>query len=111
MADNLTDTPPTVDALRTYVGTSPDDDAYLAECLATATALVMQLVGAVDVPGEVVGRAILETGSELFHRRQAPSGIQQFAMPDGGAPAPRLARDPLTPVYPILRPYLGQAFA
>jgi hypothetical protein len=57
-----------------------------------------------------VTRAILECGSELFYRRNAPSGITQFATPDGQS-AVRVARDPMVGAYPILAPYMAAGFA
>lgn len=74
--------------------------------LDTADALVTQFIGSVlGVPVGAIERAKLEAGSELFHRRQAPNGIAQFAAQDG-APV-RVARDPMVGAYPILKPFLG----
>jgi hypothetical protein len=42
--------------------------------------------------------------SELFHRRNAPNGIAQFASMDGTAM--RVSRDPLTSTYPLLNRYV-----
>lgn len=61
------------------------------------------------VPADVAGRAVLEVGAELYHRKNTKNGISQFASPDGSAV--RVARDPLTPAYPILRPFIGGGFA
>jgi hypothetical protein len=49
-------------------------------------------------------RCYLEVGSELFHRRNAPMGVAQYATYDG-APA-NTARDPLVGVYPLLNRYM-----
>ena len=96
--------------LAKYVG-APDADAFAAQCWAEAVALVDNLFGTVPTaPEAVIDRCYLEAGSELFHRRQAPNGIAQFATPDGAAPV-RVARDPLIGVYPIAQPYLGGGFA
>ena len=62
------------------------------------------------IPEAVLRRAILEVGSELFHRRQAPNGFPQFATPDGGQ-AQRIARDPMVAARPILAPFLPMGFA
>lgn len=96
--------------LTAYVGASTNDAAFVTVCLAQAQAAVDRLIGEVTVPEDVVDRCYLEAGSELFHRRQAPNGIAQFATPDGAAPV-RVARDPLVGVYPILLPFLPGAFA
>ena len=91
-----------------YVNSEARDDE-LAHALEEAIVLVMHYIGGVEVPDTIRDRAILEAGSELYHRRNAPSGISQFATPDG-APV-RVARDPLVGVYPILRPYIGLGIA
>lgn len=92
--------------LTAYVGAPPSDDAFVGACWVTAVELVTRYVGGATVPGEITDRATLEVGSELFHRRQAPNGIAQFASPDGGA-AVRVARDPMVAAYPLLAPYVG----
>lgn len=109
----------TTDDLRTYVGASAVDDAFIAACLATAKSLIAVHVGAEViggiisesvVPEPVLDRATLEVGSELFHRRQAPNGIAQFASPDGGQGV-RVARDPMVAARPILAPFVPLGFA
>lgn len=82
---------------------------FLAECLNEAFQLVERHVGANVVPEDVRSRAILEAASELFHRRQAPNGVSQFAAPDGGAI--RIARDPMNAARAILAPFLPLGFA
>lgn len=109
----------TTDDLRAYVGASPADDTFVDACLVTATALIaahcgVEVVGGIisgsTVPEPVLDRSTLEVGSELFHRRQAPNGISQFASPDGGQ-AVRVARDPMVSARPILAPFLPLGFA
>ena len=100
----------TWEALKSYVGSSDVDDAFVEECWDEATALVASYTGTTDVPSSVLSRAIKECGSELYHRRSAPNGIAQFATMDGGA-ATRVARDPMVGAYPILRPYVGLGIA
>lgn len=98
--------------LQEYVNANPgEDEAFVAECWEQAQALVDAFVRNAKVPKPVLKLAYLQVGSELYHRRNAPSGIGQFATLDGGPVAPRLARDPLTPVYPVLRRYVGGGFA
>lgn len=96
----------TADSLRAYVGAKPADADYVASCWGQAVALVNNFLGAgvTSAPSEIVERAYLECGSELFHRRQAPNGVAQFAAADG-APV-RVARDPMLGVYPLLTPYV-----
>lgn len=91
--------------LTTYVGASTEDATYVASCWTEAVALVNGLIGTATVPEEITDRAYLECGSELYHRRQAPNGIAQFATFDGSAI--RVARDPLVGVYPLLSRFIG----
>ena len=93
--------------LKAYVGSTTTDDAFVQGCFDEAKVLVNYFAVAVYVPAQVMERAYLECGSELYHRRSAPNGIAQFSSFDG-SPI-RIARDPMTPVYPLLRrfvPYL-----
>ena len=85
------------------------DEDYVKQCVSEAASLVGQAIGAATIPDEARTRAIVECGSELFNRRQAPSGITQYAAPDGGQI--RLARDPMTSARTILAPYLPLGFA
>lgn len=87
------------------------DDAYVTACASEALALVRQLVGSsvATVPAEIRQRAVIEAGSELFHKRQAPNGISQFA--DAAGTPMRVARDPMNVARVILQPFLPLAFA
>lgn len=97
----------TLQELADYVGTDVLDD-FLHSCLDAGNAHVGRFIGDVDtVPNEVHRQAIFICSSELFHRRSAPNGISQFAAMDGTAV--RVARDPMTAVYPLLQPYVGYA--
>ena len=93
----------TVADLKAYVSPSaplrPGDETFAAACWAQAVALIAVEVGAVTIPDEIAGRATLEVAAELFHRRQAPNGITQFADPNGGG-AIRVARDPMVAARP-----------
>ena len=99
--------PITFTDLKNYVGSTATDDAFVSKCFDEAKLLVNNFADANDVPTAVMERAYLECGSELYHRRSAPNGIAQFSAFDG-QPV-RIARDPMTPVYSLLRrfvPYL-----
>lgn len=104
----------TVADLKAYVSPSqplrPSDDAYAATCWEQAQALITQYVGSATVPTAIVDRATLEVAAELFHRRQAPSGITQFATPEGSAGI-RVARDPMIAAYDLLSPFLPRFIA
>ena len=93
------------DDLARYVGTpisGPDDD-FVEQCWNEAIELVEAYIGELVVPAEIINRAKLECGSELFHRRSAPNGISQFAGFDG-APM-RVARDPMVSARPLIDPF------
>lgn len=97
----------TLQELADYVGTDVLDD-FLESCLSAGNAHVGRFIGDIEtVPNEVHRQAIFICASELFHRRSAPNGISQFASMDGTAV--RVARDPMTAVYPLLLPYTGYA--
>ena len=90
--------------LRDYVGAADVDEAFLTTCLGTAEALVAEYVDEAEVPADVVASAVLEVGSKLFARRQAPN---LHAMGDTlGASGALVAKDPLVTAYPILNRYV-----
>jgi hypothetical protein len=101
---------PAYQALKDYVGATTPDDDFVSACWDEATALVAKFVGTATVNADVLYRAKIECGSELFHRRSAPNGIAQFATLDGGSSV-RVARDPMIAAYPLLTPYVGQGIA
>lgn len=93
-------------------GSVPAKEAsFIEACIAEAAALVDHLCGTsvANVPTEVLHRAYIEAGAELFYRKSAPQGITQFAAV-GGAPI-RTRRDPLEAVRPMLAPFLPGGFA
>ena len=90
--------------LKSYVGATDSDDTFVESCWDQAENLVNNFADADDVPADLMLRAYLECGSELYHRRSAPNGIAQFTSYDG-SPV-RIARDPMTPVYALLRRYV-----
>ena len=94
----------TLAEFQAYVGT--DETEFPLEALTAGLALVDNYIGDCStVPDAVKDQAVLIASSELFHRRSAPNGIAQFASMDG-APV-RVARDPLTSVYPLLLRFVG----
>lgn len=114
MADQDTERAALIDRLTRYVTpgarTVVESDAeFTGQCVDEAVALVGQVVGDATVPDEIRTRAVIEAGSELYHRRQAPNGISQFATPEG-APM-RVARDPMNAARAILAPFLSMGFA
>lgn len=89
--------------LREYVGANASDNDFIDACYHEAVELVDKYISTSTVPALIRDRAILECGSELFHRRSAPNGISQFAGFDG-APM-RVARDPMVSSRPLIDPY------
>jgi hypothetical protein len=87
-----------------YVGTKDSTD-FPQSCLTAGQALVTKYLGAVTtVPSEIQDQAVLMVASELYHRRNAPNGISQFA--DMGGGAIRVGKDPMAPAYNLLLPYV-----
>ncbi len=89
--------------LQEYVGAPDSDAAFAVECFVEASMLVSKYVGAAEVPLEIRQRAMIEVGSELYHRRQAPMGIAQFSTIDNPV---RIARDPMNAAYPLLNKWV-----
>jgi hypothetical protein len=91
--------------LKEFVGAHDDSDTYVTSCFDTADALVEDFIGTNAVPTSIKDRCVLIVGSELFHQKNAPQGIAQFAAFDGGGPI-RVARDPMVGAYPLLARYM-----
>jgi hypothetical protein len=95
----------TLEEFKDYVGTKDATD-FPELCLDAGNALVGRLIGTSDeVPADVHKQAILIAASEIFHRRNAPQGISQFA--DATGTPIRVGRDPMAAVYPLLLPFIG----
>ena len=97
-----------IQRLREYVGApSSTSDDSLAIAWDRASGLVAKFIKdhEADVPAIEVTGSTLEVASELFHRRNAPNGISQFA--DGQGNPVRVARDPMVAAYKTLSPYIG----
>jgi len=95
----------TTDELMKFLGASESDRAFVEECLNQATTLITTYIGSAVVPEDIMNNATQQVASEMFHRRNAPSGIAQFSSLDGVSPI-RVAKDPMTSVYPLLRRYV-----
>jgi hypothetical protein len=97
----------TVEEFRAYVGTK-EVSSFVDDCLDAGLALVTRYIGSVTgVPAYIKDQSVLITASELFHRRQAPGGVTQFA--DMSGSAVRVGKDPMAAAYELLRPYVGFA--
>lgn len=92
-----------------YVGNVPLDE-FARSCVAEAAALVENYTRGGNPPQHILDRAAMEVAAELWHRRNAPNGIKQFADGFDGAAAIRVARDPMVAARPLLSPYLPVPF-
>lgn len=99
-------TPEEIATLRAYVGAPASvADEALEEAWDRAAGLVTKFIGSATVPPVEVAGSKKEVASELFHRKNAPNGISQFA--DGRGNPVRVARDPMVAAYKTLAPYVG----
>lgn len=91
-----------------YVQARGDDEPFAEESATVATTMVNDFIGGESnpfgVPAEVVARAVLEVGADLYYRKASRNGV---ATMDGVEPQLfRLNRDPMAAAYPLLRRYL-----
>lgn len=90
----------------------PESDDYVKAAATAARDLVAGRLTAaeqVKIPDAVGQLAVVEAGAAVYYRRTARNGITTF----GGAEVipMRIAKDPLSTVYPILAPYTGPGFS
>lgn len=97
-------------ALAQFVGARSTDD-YITSCAREAIALVASYVNPDNVPADILSRAILETGADLYHRRATRNGIAGFEDSDLAASPVRINRDPLAAARPLLARYAGVPIA
>ena len=81
-------------------------DAQVTAAAVAALRMVSERIGsygAQRIPAEVGLEAVTEAGAAVYYRRTARNGITTF----GGADVTpmRIAKDPLSTVYPMLAPY------
>lgn len=97
----------TLEQFKDYVGTK-DATTYPQLCLDAGLAEVNEIIGAVTtVPAALKDLCVLQVASEHWNRRNAPSGIAQFA--DGSTQGLRVSLDTKRAVYAQLLPYVGIA--
>lgn len=95
----------TLQDFKDYVGTK-DASGFPQRCLDAGLAEVNELIGTVTtVPTAVKDLCVLQCASEHWNRRNAPSGIAQFA--DGTGQGMRVSLDTKRSIYAQLLPYLG----
>ena len=92
--------------LAAYVLADSSDLDFVTECAHTATCLVENKIGRARVPDSVRKAAILEVGANLFNRRMSSRDSATGVDADTSPAFFRPALDPLTPAWPLLRPFL-----
>ena len=97
--------------LSAYVRASDRDRDFVGECAERAVALVASRVGEQSVPASVLSAAHLEVGANLYQRRASAIGTTNYGDPETLGNPMRPALDPMTPAWPLLRPYLGPGIA
>ena len=95
-----------IEDVRAYVNAPSSDVQFIGSVLTEAQALVARYCGKTPVPVSVFDNAVTQTAAELYHRRNAPSGIASFAAIDGSVV--RVALDPMKSVYAILDRYVSR---
>ncbi len=97
----------TLQEFKDYVGTK-DASTFPQLCLDAGLAEVNEIIGSVTtVPTSVKDLCVLQVASNHWNRRNAPSGIAQFA--DGNSAGLRVSLDTKRDVYAQLLPYVGIA--
>lgn len=98
--------------LAAIVGTtSTVGGEFLSSCAEEAIELVDTYAGTAVVPAVVMIRAYLEVAADLWHRRTARNGVAGFEDAEISPSPVRINRDPMTPAYPLLRPYVTPGIA
>lgn len=93
-----------------YVHATSGDRQFIAECTTSAAALVDRFIGTSQVPADIRKSAIMEVTANLFNRRSSSRDASTALDADSTAQFFRPALDPLTPAYPLLRPFMKAAF-
>lgn len=90
-----------------YVQALGADKPFAEESAQVAQTMVNDFIGngnPFEVPDEVVARAVLEVGADLYYRKASRNGVATI---QGVEPQLfRLNRDPMAAAYPLLRRYL-----
>lgn len=97
-------------SLADHLGDLPVTDA-LHECVALAAESVTHYTRSADVPPATLSRAVVLVAAEHWHTREAPGGVRAVMDSEGGVTPIRVGRDPMAAARPLLRPYVGLAFA
>jgi hypothetical protein len=79
------------------------ENGTVASHLAVAEQMVDDYIGDLYVPEKVRDLAVLTLAQELQLRQRSPGGITNFV---GADVAPRVGKDPMTPIYSILSQYV-----
>jgi hypothetical protein len=90
----------TVEQAENYIETT---DQPVAPLLAAAYGLINPYIGSVAIPEEVLDQAVLQLTQELSYRQRSPGGIVNYT---GEDTVVRLSKDPMSAIYPLLKPYV-----
>lgn len=82
-----------------------DETAELTDYVSNAWQAIAKVLGDETVPDSLMRQAVHTAALEMQRREKAPGGVLPAFGGDGSTV--RLARDPLTPVWPLLRPFIG----
>lgn len=81
-----------------------EDTAELTEYASNAWQAIAAYLGPESVPDSLMRQAVHIVALEFQRREKAPGGVLAAFGGEGGPV--RLARDPLTPAYPLLKPFI-----
>lgn len=100
------------EALRNYVNapaTNETSNDFVEACWDQAVALIDRHVRDNTIPPNILDRARIEVGADLYYRKASKNGI---VTANGADVTPiRINKDPMAPAYPLLDPYLPAGFA
>lgn len=80
------------------------DDLTVQHCWNVAKDAIDRFVKTGTVPASVYTEAVLRAGQSVYQATKATNGIAGY---DGQSTPVFVAKDPMTTVYPLLRPYVG----
>lgn len=95
--------------LKEYVKAPAAAAALVNDCEKQAGAMVDRHVRGRTVPQEILDRAALEVGADLYYRQQTRNGVAGFG--DEQVAPVHIARDPMRAAYQILAPWTGPGIA
>lgn len=86
-------------------GFTADDQPFAEKALEASERLILRYLSGGEPPEAVMDTARLELAKELYQRSKSIGGVRQI----GEDQSTRMARDPMTAVYPMLAPWAQNA--